>query len=299
MERQRNINQWDSDRIEAAKNLLIRATNYQSALLNTSLASEIIKRSTPVLWFGDIVQTNWVTIATNPSAREFLDRENQLLLGKTARFFVRDKNVSLEKYVEDSTQLEATIEYYRLYFKRNTTYRSWFGKKNGGKLEGFLNGMGGSLYDSVQYRRVVHTDFCPISTKSQMGRIVGKKELLDSHFAKELLRDTLEFIKPSLIIVLGREHCPRFACIEEGFFFSSEKSIRTFPDAKYQIGFYKKLNIPVLGLHFKPSEQFIGLGGGTDRNGKSHGEYATSSCLKLFGEEVMRNLHKHFPNYIF
>ena len=159
--------------------------------------------------------------------------------------------------------------------------------------------MGGSFYKSANYKRVVHTDFYPIATRSQMSKIPLKDHLLDSEFAIDFLRDTLNFLKPSLIIVLGKEHCSKFECIEEGFKFGDLISIEGFPKACYQIGFNQRLNVPVMGLHFKPSEQFIGLGGGKDINGRSHGDYALSSTLNMFGKEVINNLNIRFPNYFF
>jgi len=285
---------WHPNKIKEAKSLIIRASLYQDELLSTSFASEIIERSTPVVWFGNTTKNNWVTIATNPSTREFLDRDNQLLMGENARFFIRDHSANLMEYSNDDTQLESTIQLYNSYFDRKTAYRNWFGKPKGAKLEGFLNGMGGSLYNLKQYRNVIHTDFLPIATKSQMGRISSRKELLDSDFANQFLKDTLDFLKPSLIIILGKEHCKRFALIEHGIYFDSPKLIDRFPDAKYQLGFHSRLNVPVLGLNFKPSEQFIALGGGVDANGKSHGEYATKEALNEMGVEIINELQKLF-----
>lgn len=222
-----------------------------------------------------------------------------MLLGKKSRFYVREKGTSLEEYEKNDSQLESTIEMYSSYFERDTTYRSWFGKKNGAKLEGFLNGMGGSLYSTHNKKRVVHTDFFPIPTRSQMSKISSKDNLLESEFAKDFIRDTLDFLSPSLIIVLGKEHCSRLAIGKE-FSFNNTKPIKGFPDAKYQIGYYLQLEVPVVGLHFKPSEQFIGLGGNkADLNGKGHGDYAKRQALEYMGEEIMKDLLSQFPSYSF
>lgn len=158
--------------------------------------------------------------------------------------------------------------------------------------------MGGSLYATRQHKQVVHTDIFPIATKSQMGKIASRKELLDSKFAKEFLKDTIDFLKPSLIIILGKEHCKRFELLEEKIYFDSTKSINLFPDAKYQLGFHTRLNVPVVGLHFKPSEQFIGLGGGYDENRISHGQYATKDVLNNIGKEIINEVKALFSNDI-
>ncbi|NEU30584.1 hypothetical protein GN156_07270 [bacterium LRH843] len=280
---------------ELAKSLLKQAIRYQAELSKTSLAHEVIDRATPIVWFGNISKNNWVTIATNPSSKEFLDTDGTLLLGEKSRFYVREKGVSLEEYERNDKQLESTIEMYNSYFERDITYRGWFGKQNGAKLEGFLNGMGGSLYSTPNKKRVVHTDFFPIPTRSQMSRISSKDSLLGSPFAQEFLQKTLDFLSPSLIIVLGKEHCSRLA-LEKEFNFEEIKLIKDYPGAKYQIGFYPQLGVPVVGLHFKPSEQFIGLGGNkTDLNGKGHGNYATKKALRFMGEEIMKDLVNHYP----
>ncbi|RYI26641.1 hypothetical protein EVU96_19955 [Bacillus infantis] len=290
------IQQLPSLKAECAKSLLKRAIRFQAKLSQTPIAHEVIERATPIVWFGDMAPNKWVTIATNPSSKEFLDNSGSLLLGEKSRFYVREKGVSLEEYEENDELLETTIEMYNSYFDRDTAYRSWFGKQNGAKLEGLLNGMGGSLYLTDNKKRVVHTDFFPIPTRNQMGRINLKDNLLESQFAKDFIRDTLDFLSPSLIIVLGKEHCSRLA-IDKDFSFEKIKPIKDFPDAQYQIGFYYKLGVPVVGLHFKPSEQFIGLGGSkTDLNRKGHGDYATKIALRLMGEEIMNDLTSHFPN---
>jgi len=292
------INQLSPLKVESAKSLLKRAIYYQEELSQTPIAHEVIDRATPVVWFGNISPNNWVTIATNPSSKEFLGEGGTLLLAEKSRFYVREEGVTLEEYEKNDKQLESTIEMYNSYFERDTTYRNWFGKKNGAKLEGFLNGMGGSLYSNYNKKRVVHTDFFPVPTRSQMGRISSKDNLLESQFAMDFVRDTLDFLSPSLIIVLGKEHCSRLVLGKE-FSFNNAKPIKDFPDAQYQIGFYHQLGVPVVGLHFKPSEQFIGLGGKkADLNGKSHGEYAKKVSLNQMGNEILNELKAIFPNLI-
>lgn len=287
-----------SSKVDRAKSLLKRAIGYQAKLSQTPLAHQVIDRATPVVWFGNISTNNWVTIATNPSSKEFLDTDGTLLLGENSRFYVMENGASLEEYKKNDKQLELTLEMYNSYFERDTNYRGWFGKKNGAKLEGFLNGMGGSLYSTANKKRVVHTDFFPIPTRSQMSKISLKDFLLESQYAKDFIRDTLDFLSPSLIIVLGKEHCSRLALGKE-FSFNNAKSIKDFPDAQYQIGFYHQMGVPVVGLHFKPSEQFIGLGGNkSDLNGKGHGDYAKKVSLNHMGNEVLKELWAIFPNLI-
>lgn len=270
----------------AAMALLSRVAKYQAKLLKSNNSIDIVKESIPVLWFGKPSKDNWLTIATNPSTREFLDKDDQVLLGDQTRFFVREKGMSLEDYAEDENQLKATIDSYHSYFNKNTAYRNWFGKPNGAKLEGFLNGMGGSFYNLQNSHNVIHTDFFPIATTKQMSRVKNRENLMDSSFSKEVLKEVLIAIKPSLIIILGRENCTRFKLLDQSISFQSPTSIKDFPDANYQLGYHTDLKTPIIGLHFKPSEQFLGLGGGNDRNSLNHGKYATKSTLNKMGKEI-------------
>lgn len=126
-----SIDTWSARKLSEAKSLLVRVCKYQESLLNSDLSMEVIERSTPVVWFGKPTPNNWVTIATNPSCREFLDKDDRLLLGNEARFYVRKPKASLEEFINDNIQLESTIETFNSYFSRNTAYRNWFGKANG------------------------------------------------------------------------------------------------------------------------------------------------------------------------
>jgi len=283
-------------KINEAKQLLKRAVTHQEYLSQSSYSEEVIERSTPVLWFGESVTKNWVTIATNPSTREFLDNDNNLLLSNKARFYVRDKGVSLQEYRNNESALEKTVEMYNTYFHRETVYRKWFGKEHGANLEGLLNGMGRSLYSSNGKKGVIHTDFFPIATKNQMSKIKSNHFLLDSKFAMDFLNETLNLLDPSLLIVLGRDHCIRIQNVDDSIRFGEIKSIKEYPLAQYQIGFSSTRNIPIVGVHFKPSEQMLGLGNKIDSNGNKSSEYVRRTTVNQIGTEIMNNLKERYPN---
>ncbi|MEK3805754.1 hypothetical protein [Metabacillus sp. SLBN-84] len=281
--------------LSKAKSLIAKASLHQEELLGETIAPEFIERATPVAWLGEAIPGSWVTMATNPSPKEFLNRNNQLLLGEQARFHILENGQSLAEFAKDDAQLESAVEFYQTYFKEGKTYRTWFGKPGGAKLEGFLNGMGGSFYGSPHFQNVVHSDFFPFATRTHMGRIKEKLSLLGSDFSREFLRSKLEFLRPGMVILLGREHCALFERVEPGIGFDPPKAIESYPGAAYQLGFHHRLGIPLLGLHFKPSEQFLGLGGGQDKNGQSHGKYGTKAALNKMGREIALNL-KSFTN---
>ncbi|MDQ0484303.1 hypothetical protein [Guptibacillus hwajinpoensis] len=276
-------------KMSIAKSILKRAIDYQKQISKSPLSNEFIERSTPVLWRGENVPGNIVTVGTNPSAKEFLNQHNELLENEKARFFIRENHVSLEEYRNDDSKLEKTIEYYRMYFNRDTAYTSWFGRKGGGKLEAFVNGMGGSFYNSSSYKPVIHMDLFPFPTRKQIGRMKEKEELLNSDFVKNSVIDLLAFLEPSLIIILGKEHCERIERVEKETYLREVQFLSDFPDAAYQIGYYSLKKIPLLGLHFKPSEQFIGLGSKRDANGLSHGTYGSSASLTYIGEQIRQH----------
>ncbi|MBN8209892.1 hypothetical protein JI666_14140 [Bacillus sp. NTK071] len=278
--------------MKLAKVLLTRAVDYQQEYSQSANSDELIERATPVLWRGENVPGNIVTVGTNPSAKEFLNQHNELLENEKAKFFIRERYVSLEEYKKDDCQLEKTIDYYRTYFDLDTAYKSWFGRKGGGKLEAFMNGMGGSFYDANAYTRVIHMDLFPFPTRKQIGRMKGKEELLNSDFVKNSVVDLLAFLEPSLIIIVGKEHCERILRFEKETYFGGVQFSSDFPDAAYQIGYYSSEKIPLLGLHFKPSEQLIGLGSKRDVNGLSHGSYGSSASLRVIGEQIRQHAKK-------
>jgi len=63
-----------------------------------------------------------------------------------------------------------------------------------------------------------------------------------------------------------------------------------YPDAIFQVGVSSRFQVPVIGLHFKPSEQFIGLGNRKDENGVSHGTYGSAEHLRQIGMIVLEKV---------
>ena len=274
-----------ASQLSMAKSLLKQAIHYQQEVAKSL---ELIERAAPVLWRGQIKPGNIVTIGTNPSAREFLTKDQTLLEKERASLYIRDTTVANDQKDED--HLENTIESYYTYFKRDTAYRRWFGKENGGKLEAFMNGLGGSFYASDHYTPVVHMDVFPYATYKKMGQIPSKEKWLQSDFLHELLRDTLRLLKPSLLVILGKEHCRRLSEKDHLFSLREVTFSTEYPDARYQLGYYSDQRIPLIGLHYKPSEQFVGLGNKQDINGVSHGTYGSRAALCELGQELNEHL---------
>ncbi|MFB1081915.1 hypothetical protein [Jeotgalibacillus sp. JSM ZJ347] len=276
----------DDQSLKKAISLIRKAADLQKSLHQTVFAEQVMGRSIPIVWFGRRSSGGLVTIGTNPSSKEFIASDGSLLAAEKSRFFVREEGVSLVQYQNSEPSLIETIQHYQTYFERDTVYSSWFGKKGGAKLEGFLNGMDYSFYKETELQTAVHIDFFPIPTLKQMGTIRGREDVMDSADIKSLLTETINFLAPGKILILGKEHCERFLYFYPGTKLGKILEVENYPAARYQKGYSEEFGSEVIGLHFKPSEQFLALGGGVDRNGLSHGSYGSRDAIRRIGEAV-------------
>lgn len=275
-------------KLTEAISLIRKAADLQESLKETVFADQVMERSIPVVWFGRRSSGSLITIGTNPSSKEFVASDGSLLAAEKSRFFVREEGVSLYQYQASEQSLIKTVEHYQTYFERNTVYSGWFGKKNGAKLEGFLNGMGYSFYKEAGMQPAVHIDFFPIPTLKQMGTIKGREDVMSSADIRSLLTDTIHFLSPGKILILGKEHCERFQRFYPETKLGGINEVEGYPDARFQKGYSEKFKADVIGLHFKPSEQFLALGGGVDGNGLSHGSYGGREAIRQIGDAVGR-----------
>lgn len=123
-----------------ARVLLQDAIRFQQALMTSSFQAELIDGASPVLWYGQPTEEQWLTIGTNPSRGEFFERDGTVRRGASQKFYWRDQ--PLEAYLQDDNALEATLDYAATYFEGGRATTSWFGKPGGAKLEALLEGMG-------------------------------------------------------------------------------------------------------------------------------------------------------------
>ncbi|WP_026830459.1 MULTISPECIES: hypothetical protein [Exiguobacterium] len=281
-----------SDQWKYAKKLLAEAVQHQIELENGPMKNELIEGTTPVLWFGDATKTSWLTVATNPSAGQFLKKDGTMRYDTTGPFFLRESGVSLSTYQNDR-YYDQTIGNYNRYFQQKDVYKTWFGKEQGGKLEGFLNGFGASLYDT-SLLPVIHTDFFPFPTRRYMGTIAMRQDLEQTAFGQTFFKKLLHLFSLHGIILLGREHTERFRSLDPSITWQAPVTVTNYPDAIVEFGYSAELCIPVIGLHFKPSEQFIGLGSRVDEKGVSHGTYGSTKGLHEIGREVRKKLNQFY-----
>ncbi|RWZ52235.1 hypothetical protein EQV77_16185 [Halobacillus fulvus] len=271
-----------------AKEILKETVQYQLDLSASSFRDELIDGAVPILWYGRPEKRNVVTIGTNPTSKKFYTTDQRVLANGMDYPFREVSREKLSSFLQDEQALHDTIDYFLNYFEEPVTSREWFGKPYGAKLEGFLNGMDYSFYSSPLKCRAVHVDYFPIPTRHQMSQIRNKEPIFSDKGTKKRLHEILSLLEPSSILLLGKKHCERFST----FLDHDIHEVPSYPSARFQRGVYQPLGIPVVGLHFKPSEMFLGLGGGKDRHGLSHGSYGRRDVIRFLGETIGRTVRK-------
>lgn len=258
--------------METARAILQDALRLQAELLDSHYGGHFIDGATPVLWYGRPRPGCWMTIGTNPSRGEFLDRDGHPRTGEDAKFFWKGD----QSFATD-LEIERAIDLCDTYFESGRATTSWFGKPGGAKLEALLNGMGRSFYRPAF--DVVHVDFFKYATATQMGRIREARTMMEQPDSLALLHRTIAFVAPDRLIVLGRDNCRAL----DGFV--TEGVLPDYPGVRYALG-WGTSGIPMLGLYMKPSEVFVGLGNGIDANGLHYGAYAKREHLLRIGRAL-------------
>jgi hypothetical protein len=92
--------------------------------------AEVVSGSTPVIAFGDPFRATVATLGINPSRREFLDTNGELLTGAERRLATLASLQARDTAGLNSDQAAALIRDCAGYFRRNP-YRSWFDRLNG------------------------------------------------------------------------------------------------------------------------------------------------------------------------
>ena len=198
---------------EKALPILIEAIKKNLELWEKSeWKGELIDIAPPVLWFGNFnsPEENVLTIGANPSRCEFLERDNERVCReplKKPRFAALRGKEDLKSLLGNKKLLEKIIDSYNSYFEVNP-YSGWFGIKDGGKVEGFVNGLSGSFYkDSKNGRRytAIHTDLFPFATLSNFQKIQRdvERDLFKTGWANKTLSSIVQLIRPKAIVVFA------------------------------------------------------------------------------------------------
>lgn len=232
-------------------------------LLDERWKNELLKLAPPVLWFGDMnnVKDKVVTIGANPSRSEFLNENNSTTNNKSIeelrylekdkkRFYVLEQDESLNNLTVST--LEKILESYNCYFTKKP-YRKWFGKINGGKVEGLVNGFDASFYNSGTYQ-AIHLDLFPFATINNYKKIekLVDESIFQNGWAQSFLGDLIENVSPRIIIVFGISNYTVFKSMyqnditrmHEGVFNSDNKQ------TSYSINDFKGKRLIALNQNF-------------------------------------------------
>lgn len=263
------------------RQLAEKAALLQDNFVNTYGEKFFIPEATPILWLGRPVENTTLTVGMNPSPRDFLDQHGKLLNGEKRRFAAKSSQETMQSWFQKKKNYDEMFLRLEGYFERETVNTSWFGKKGGGKLEGFMNAWERSFYQSKD--RLIHMDYLPIATKKAVGKLKIKAEMLYHSEVQALFAARVNYLQPERIIFLGKEF--EFIITDKE---DTWNSINHFPSAKFRFGTFQ--HIPAVILSFKPAEQFLGLGGKEDFLGQNHGTYGKKKVLKEISSVISREM---------
>jgi hypothetical protein len=207
--------------IESTKKLISLSTE-------NDWINELLNNAPPVLWFGNSIseKPKILTLGANPSRWEFLNksiRKNSLNI-KTEyekyyldtakrRIYQLDKYQHYQEILSNFELQNDIIATYNHYFKSGNSYH-WFGKNktNPHNAEGVLRSLNASYFEINTKYRTCHIDLFPFATISNFNSIqhITKRDILADSWAKNIVDELLDYLKPQLIIVFGRSNFDYF-----------------------------------------------------------------------------------------
>ena len=192
-----NINNILSHQSEK-RNLVISNEKEKESLLNKCfIISERIKKpiesnmnitggTTPVIYFGDFDSAKACTISINPSDREFLDQEGNILSGGEERLCSRKKIGKKNEDTLSNDNVKSILNSCSSYFSNNP-YRQWFNR-----MECMINKFGysyGYSYDGtndyLKKERCIHLNLIQWSTTPFWSKI-GDDEIKKQHLYNDI-----------------------------------------------------------------------------------------------------------------
>ena len=195
---------------------------------------ELLPLAPPVLWFGNKNTKKKIilTLGANPSRREFLEDNKKQVIKRLVntntlnyldnnkkRFFHFRTKSELLKCVKDENLQNEIIKSYNNYFMTGNNY---------------LNGMDASYFGTKELQ-ALHIDLFPFATISDFTSIkeLCEKDLFSSNWAKDILVELIQLIRPVCIIIFGKSNYRYFSKI----FCLDKKTPELFrinkPDNKY------------------------------------------------------------------
>ncbi len=209
--------------------------------------TELIDIAPPVLWFGNLMseKRKILTIGANPSRREFFEsREGRVPLKKPRLTLLTDRQ-DLQILDQNESIRKRIIDGFNHYFDdrgNENPYTQWFGKKSGGKVEGFVNGMGASFYETSDLKlSAVHADLFPFATMKNFT-VIKKQvvtDLFSEGWAPNLLGDIIDLVNPIAVIVQGKGNVEQFKD-----FFGAQRNDISNGEFSYHDGNDKRYDVP-------------------------------------------------------
>lgn len=148
------------------------------ARIRRPASTSTVVGSLPVLFFGDYLSSRAVTVALNPSDREYLDKEGSLLTGSRQRFATLGTyELQAREHLHDAHCLDA-ISWMRAYFLPGRPVYRYFSH-----LDRFLSGAGFSFEQGT----AAHLDLIQESTRPVWRDLPGDERT-------QLLQDDLPFL---------------------------------------------------------------------------------------------------------
>jgi hypothetical protein len=133
------------------------------ARLRRESPSLSVRSSLPVLFFGDGLSARVATIGINPSDREYLNPEGELLHGRAQRFATLESLGAGSRAELNDEQADLAIEIMRSYYDDGKPVHGAYFRH----LSNFLAGAGASYAD----RSAVHLDLVQEATSPVWGKL--------------------------------------------------------------------------------------------------------------------------------
>lgn len=152
------------------------------ARLRKPASPHAVLRSLPVLFFGDIRTAHLATIGLNPSPREYVDKNGNLLTGSAQRFATLDSLGASHRELLTDEQCDGALAMMRDYFAPEKPVYGWFRA---------LERVVASACASFADREAVHLDLVQEATRLPWSRLAR----LAPHDHARLLETDLPFLE--------------------------------------------------------------------------------------------------------
>jgi hypothetical protein len=140
--------------------VLIREVGHLAKRLGDGQDLGVIPWAAPVLFFGDLFNSSTATLGLNPSNREFLGSNGEML-SESERRLETQSSLGLRSWADTTDKACAAVLGSCSNYFRGRPYDAWFKR-----MEPILQGVGASYYfsSSAYLRPACHLDLVPFAT---------------------------------------------------------------------------------------------------------------------------------------